>query len=732
MISALLAETFPLSAWAQRDAIQIKSARYRRVPEGQEDEVDWSTDEFAEARLLWQDVPLPHRWPASVQGVSWYALDVEIPKNWKGEVELCLLASKFSTDAFVDGEYRNSFLGGYSPHRIKLRDAGDSTTRVDLLLRVDNRLSESTVPKRKLGWQPFGGLDRELYLVHLPETRPVDLHVQTERLDDSRWRLSLNANVQGVPNQPLNIRVIRKGLELASSRLRPEDWAQGLKTTLELSNPELWSPDSPSLYELELSWGEERLQMPLGFRTLEWIGPRLHVNGAPLFLKGFGQHETPLKADGFLSREQVKADLLMMKEQFGANTLRAGHYPNHPQVYELADELGFLVFTEIPVWQNRGEFLGSEESWELWLEPQLSAMVKELRHHPSIFAWGVLNETWSQPYVVRARKHIEGLDPSRRVAAVLDKTRAMGASRVTNLVARNLHYGWYHSRSVYVLDQGMNANLAAAGEHPMWIAEFGGNARRGKLGGGYDDELRGTEIYLDKMIRYGMQTALLRQEEFAGISIWTLTDFARGRGIQAHGVLDRERRPKLAATILANLMQNGEKILALENRRVLLPGAEVQIRFALCREIPDAEAGTRRIRWRMQQGASPLVQGEQELRWANHRVLPGETWKWSPPAQQAPSLAHLYVELLNEQDERLHSQAIAFELGGNTKPALLRIAPPPGKEAVWVNVNGMSLRCFPKLGLQIPLDAGTHSVSLGEETRSITCSPAQVIDLAWP
>lgn len=728
----LIGAEFPLPHLAVRHARPLPAWRFQSVPSGKEDEIDWSTPEFAEERADWPERELPDRWDARVNGVGWYRARVDIPADWEGEIDLCLLAAKFTTDLFVNGEYRATVRGGYSPHVLPIRSAGSDASPIEILLRVDNRLSDTTVPKHRVGWQTFGGLDRMAYLLHRPPVRPEDPVLATRRDENGDWRLRVRARTRGRPRSELTLRVRSDSATLATHTLAVEDWSDGVDLEIAVPSPAPWSPASPALHTLELSWGEERMEIPFGFRELEWIGPRLHVNGDPVFLRGFGQHETRLRSEVPLDRDQIRRDLLRMRDVFGANTLRAGHYPNHPDLYHLADEVGLLVFTEIPVWQNRGNHLASDRMWEAWLEPQLDGMVASLRNHPSIFAWGILNETSAPAYVPRAREFVETLDDTRRVAAVLDKTRHSNVSAQTNLLARNLHYGWYHSRSVYALGAAIDHHLRASRGHPLWIAEFGGKARRGRLGGGFSDDVRGTETYLEKMIRHGLQLALLRADNLAGISIWTLTDFRRGNGWEHHGVLDRERRPKLAAYTAATLLRPEEKILALENRRVLAPGQELTLRLGMARAAPGPAGGARRLRWSLRRGARVIAEAEHKAVWTEG-TLAVETGEgtWTVPDDAEPGLYYVYAELLNQAGERLHSQAIALDIDGESRPGLLRIAPPPGDAPVEIRVDSMALHAFPHVGLQLALPPGPATVDMNGRTLDVDIPEADTLDLPW-
>lgn len=719
------AADFPLRDVVIRDAMPVERAHFKPVPQGQEDDIDWSGPDQEAERQTWKELPLPHRWAGNKRQVGWYRLDIERPEGWDGDLSLCLLAAKFSTDIFVNGEYLDQHLGGYTPVHIPLGE-GD---RFEVLLRIDNRLRENTVPKTRVGWETYGGLDRDVWLLHLPPSRPEALDIRFTRLDGNGWKLHVHADWVGDETPGVTFSLYAGDEKLGSVTNRPLNGKLGITTAVD--NPRLWHPEDPFLHRLEITWSGETFSMPLGIREFEWTDRHLLVNGEPLWLIGFGQHETEWATGKPLTAEGRERDIRNMKELFRINAIRAGHYPNHPHLYNLADDLGLLVFTEIPVWQSKGQILAQNDVWDLWLEPQLTDMVKTLRNHPSVFAWGVLNEAGAPAYMVRARKHIESLDPSRRIAAVLDKTRDLQASQRTNLLARNLHYGWYHSKSVYDLPKGIDINLKARNGHPLWIAEFGGLARPGRHGAGFSNQVRGTETYQAKMLRYGLQTALYRSEELAGISIWTWSDFTQGRGWTPHGILANDRSPKLAAYPVLNLMRPQERALALENRRVLPPGEVLTATFAIHRTEP-APGSARTFNWQFRRSEEVVVQGSESRNLAETRVTKAGSMSWTVPAEAVPELHHLYVELLDETGTRLHSQAIPIEVGATGKPALLRIAPPPDGKETWLKVEGMNLKCYPMVGLQLAVQPGEVTIDFPGKRVTVTAEQGRIHEVSWP
>lgn len=728
---------FPLRDVATRETLLLSDWRFQAVPQGREDEVDWSDDAHRAQRAEWPAVRLPAVWdqspgevtyPAPNQ-VGWFATEVEAPGASEGPLALWFMGVKYTADVFVNGEWRAVHRGGYTPFRVSVGDDIAPGESLEIVVRVDNRLSEETIPKHNTGWDTYGGITREVWLVRKPPARPVDLFVQTEREEDGAWALRLRASTEGVPEHPMRVRVARRGGLLNEGQI--DDWADGIDITLPLGNPALWSPDSPALHDLELTWGDDRLTVPVGVRELAWRDGKLILNGEPVWLQGFGQHEFFPRAGPVLNTQQRRDDLEWMKNHFGANALRTGHYPQHPELFSLADEIGLLVFTEVPAWQVHPRILARDDVWETWLDPQITGMVLRFRNHPSVFGWGVLNEIGgAHTYITRARNRILELDPDRGVAAVIAAESDFRVNQLTDFAARNWHYGWYHSRSVYDLRDAVDRNLSRSNNLPIWVAELGGMARPGRLGGGYSDDVRGTETYQDKMTRFGLQYILSRADDLAGISLWTWSDYRRNGRAHDHGVLGPGREPKLAAYTALNLMRPRFRALALENETVIGAGEPFTADLAVFTH-PPAPDTRMLLKWRVVRGQETFLQGEESVVLGDRLSTPAGRVAWTVPAGFEPGLAHLYLELQDEEGTRLHSQALPFEPGGTTRPGVLRIPPPASGTVYPLTVNGMTLDVHPHVGLLLPLAPGRQVITDGERERAFTIREARYREITW-
>jgi len=180
----------------------------------------------------------------------------------------------------------------------------------------------------------------------------------------------------------------------------------------EWNNPRLWFPHDPYLYHFNtvlftkagkaIDWQKERF----GFREISWAGPKLFMNGRELLLRGHGEHYL---GDIQASRPYFEAWFAELKKM-GVNFMRLHIYPRHKVLYEVADEMGFLLEAE-PAFH----FKVPKDT--VFAEQHLANMMKNLINHPSIFTWSVSNELrWQgggeKPWLIKKAHTIDKTRPS--------------------------------------------------------------------------------------------------------------------------------------------------------------------------------------------------------------------------------------------------------------------------------------------------------------------------------
>src|SRR5262249_29378887 len=122
-----------------------------------------------------------------------------------------------------------------------------------------------------------------------------------------------------------------------------------LRFVLDAPSLELWSPEKPKLYRVEITTGGDRVSEEIGFRTIETRGIDILLNGKSIFLRGIDMHEEPVNRPGRAHGEADARTLLGMAKELGCNFVRLAHYPHDESMVRNADRMGLMVWSEVPV-----------------------------------------------------------------------------------------------------------------------------------------------------------------------------------------------------------------------------------------------------------------------------------------------------------------------------------------------------------------------------------------------
>ena len=229
--------------------------------------------------------------------------------------------------------------------------------------------------------------------------------------------------------------------------------------------PKLWSPETPNLYDLTVrvrqNGNEDAVTVRFGFRTAEFHADGFYLNGVKRNIRGVCRHQDREGRGWGRSREDEADDVRWIK-RMGADGVRTSHYPQSPAFYDLCDEQGLLVWTEVP---NVNGLTFTEAARENELR-EAREMVMQHRNHPSIFAWGIYNELYNmkmteppEPRMRALKDYVNELDPSRPVTAASHQPRRTELCAIPDVLGFNLYSGWYGGASE---DMGKAINAAFA------------------------------------------------------------------------------------------------------------------------------------------------------------------------------------------------------------------------------------------------------------------------------
>jgi beta-glucuronidase len=488
-------------------------------------------------------------------------------------------------EVWLNGTCLGKHSGGFLPFSFEITEAARAGEN-ELEVIVNNIVDETTLPAGRMVHQKFPGLPEEIH--NLPNfdfynysgiMRPVCLYTAPEsyiedisiygKMDGSFY-WDVKANGEGT----VSVRLLdAAGNEVATG--------EGFKGTGRIDQVQLWEPGHPVLYSLEVtltgSDGEKDTYTEVfGFREVSIRDCRIHLNGKPVYLKGFGKHEdSPVHGRGFDMAYNVK-DIGLLK-WIGANSFRTSHYPYCEEMLQLCDREGILVIDEAPaVGLNAGftatGLLGGNPNgtWKLFKTAEhhrqvLRDMVQRDKNHPCVIIWSVANEPASQEdgakeYFEPLLNLVRELDEQKRPATLVTYEGSNPVSckvaEICDLLIINRYRGWYDTEgnlrgAAALLKDELEGFHKRCPDKPIMLGEYGADT----IAGFHDINARifSEEYQVDFLRAYGEVFDSLPY--ITGEHVWNFADFATAENIKRvggnkKGVFTRDRSPKMAAHFL--------------------------------------------------------------------------------------------------------------------------------------------------------------------------------------
>ena len=299
--------------------------------------------------------------------------------------------------------------------------AGENEVRVAVLKWCDGSYLEDQDMYRA------SGIFREVYLLAREEKRITDLFVKTAVSDDFKSAfITLDVETKGKVNFSYEL-LDNEGAPVLSGKASVN--GSSVVEIGNLENAKLWSDETPYLYNLVINAGEEVINIPVGVRRIEVVGPVIYINGEKVKARGVNRHDSHPLLGHATPMEHMRRDLLIMKAH-NCNMVRTSHYPNDPRFYALCDELGFYVCDEadiechgIGIYRNTNELVGNPDWSEAFLD-RGRRMLERDKNHACIIMWSVGNESGSGLNHKLMSEYFKDRDPSRLVHAEDESRRA--------------------------------------------------------------------------------------------------------------------------------------------------------------------------------------------------------------------------------------------------------------------------------------------------------------------
>lgn len=501
---------------------------YKNVkPKNKTERVEYN---FENAQTLW----VPGSWNFQkpelmyYEGTIWYhkafdKIDLSSTKRYF----IYVGAANYNSTVTLNGQVIGKHEGGFTPFSFEITNLIHEKDNF-VIIGVNNSRAANQIPAKVTDWFNHGGITRDIKLIEVPSTfinnyffdlEKSSLHSKTKTING---KLQLSGEVF-----PSTVLVKIPALNVAQEvSVRKDGTSQ---FTLKVKNLKLWSPNSPTLYDIVLEAGEDVVKDQIGFRTIETKGKQILLNGKPIFLKGISLHdENPLRKDRANSPEDA-ALMLGWAKELGCNFIRLAHYPHQENIVRMADQMGILLWEELPVY------------WGIdWEDPevlekaknQYTELINRDYNRASSIIWSIANETSGEPrntFLISLANYIRTIDSTRLLSAACKKDQAKDGHpddaytlndpimKYLDIISFNEYLGWYGGLPAESRKKTFTSDI----DKPIIVSEFGGGALQGFHG---DSLTRWSEEY--QAYLYKESIAMFDKiDGLAGMTPWILADF---------------------------------------------------------------------------------------------------------------------------------------------------------------------------------------------------------------
>jgi beta-glucuronidase len=458
------------------------------------------------------------------EGVLWYQRDFNFEPRTNTRTFLHVGAANYRSHVWVNQKRVCDHEGGYTPFDCEVTAVLKSGSNF-VVIAVDATRLLDGIPSVGFDWFNYGGLTRDVSLVTVPSQfiDDYDVHLaHGPRFDPATTEVTGYVHVLGAH---AGAAVTVKIPEVAAETTVSTDANGTAHFSLKPTHLTLWSPESPKLFEVEMTSGDDHLTDNIGFRDVRVDGTRILLNGKAIFLQGANMHaEAPVRGGRAYTDEDARILFRWLKE-LHANFVRLAHYPHDERMLREADRDGILVWSEIPNWQNisfeKPEVYGKDVI-------MLREMVRRDRNKASVIFWSVSNETPNNPvrtkFLTDLANEARQLDSTRLITSAIIGPQIENKQAINNdplcdaldVIGQNEYVGWY----TLTPDEADGIQWTFP-QKPVIMSEFGAEAKAGNHGA---VDQRWTEEQQVYVLQH--QFAMLRNiPQLRGVAPWILMDF---------------------------------------------------------------------------------------------------------------------------------------------------------------------------------------------------------------
>jgi len=492
-------------------------------PQKPEDLIEYDFDKSPKMRI-------PGDWNTQDERLFFYEGTVWFKKSFQAvpmhdyRTLLYFGAVNYDCHVWVNGKKAGHHIGGFTPFNFDISDLlteGENT----IVVKVDNKRHAEDVPTQIFDWWNYGGITRDVMLVKVPPVYLEDYNLQLTSLEGRQLSFSVKLNkAEADHTVTLNIPELKVKKTIKTA-------ADGTASISMKAKPQLWCPENPKRYQVEVTLDNSTICDSIGFRKIETRGKQILLNGKPIFLKGISIHEEKPNGGGRANGTEDAHTLLSWAKELGCNFVRLAHYPHNEYMVREAERMGLMVWSEIPCY------------WTIaWTNPktyenacnQLTDMIRRDHNRANVIIWSIANETphsaERDAFLSSLAKQARSLDNTRLISMAMEVTGAANyvnrlndnMNEFVDVVSFNQYIGWYRD-----VNDAPKMTWEIPYNKPVIISEFGGGAKYGYHGA---KNQRWTEEFQENL--YRENTAMLDKiDGLAGTTPWILKDFRSPRRV---------------------------------------------------------------------------------------------------------------------------------------------------------------------------------------------------------
>ncbi|WP_211318182.1 glycoside hydrolase family 2 TIM barrel-domain containing protein [Winogradskyella sediminis] len=553
--------------------------------------------QFSEDKTNWQTVNIPHTWNQDDafdddsgyrRGLGYYQKHIFFSSETSANNHyLKFNAVNQDATVYVNGKEIGNHKGGYTAFNFNISEYINYDTYNVIEVTVDNSHNED-IPPLDADFTFYGGIYRDVELISLPKQHfsledfaSEGFYVNYPHVSKEKASIEITTLLK---NTALN--KVKTALELVLTdadgnvvkthietlQLKPQSIDEFKLLLPEIKHPKLWSPDDPYLYKLQLILKNktgaivDTKTTNIGFRWVSVDAKKgFYLNGEPIKLIGVNRHQDYEGYGNAVPMALQKKDIELIKDM-GSNVIRFAHYPHARELYKMCDELGILVWTEIPV---VNKVTNSEAFFETSIKMQKEHL-KQYYNYPSVVMFGYMNEIFlrlafdkkesdaekeeRKKYTYQLAKQLEDLTrkeaPNHITVMALHFNELYNETKIADLsmlVGWNLYFGWYHD-TIEDLGVFLDNQHQRYPDRAIMISEYGPGADV-RVSATQPSRYDYSQQY-QLLLHSGYYNQVEARDYVTGMTAWNFADFGsefRGETIphvNQKGLVQYNREPK--------------------------------------------------------------------------------------------------------------------------------------------------------------------------------------------